>query len=76
VAQIGAAIGREFSPVLLASVARKTDAELGRRWIICWRLVCYFGMACRLMSPTGSSMRWSRMQPIAQCCGLRVRAYM
>ena len=29
VAQIGAAIGREFSHALLAAVMRKTDAELG-----------------------------------------------
>jgi predicted ATPase len=29
VAQIGAAIGREVSHALLASVARKSDAELG-----------------------------------------------
>jgi predicted ATPase len=29
VAQIGAAIGREFSHSLLASVARKSEAELG-----------------------------------------------
>jgi class 3 adenylate cyclase len=64
VAQIGAAIGREFSHALLAAVMRSTD----RRSIVSFRLVCCSSTACRRMRATCSSMRWYRMRPMARCC--------
>ena len=53
VAQIGAAIGREFSHALLAAVVRKPEAELriGARPSHCG-LVCCSGRACRRTRPT------------------------
>jgi len=41
VAQIGAAIGREFSHALLASVVRNSEAELDRHWIVSFKLDCW-----------------------------------
>ena len=71
VAQIGAAIGREFSHALLAAVVRKPEAELGRRSTVSLRLVCCSGRACRRMRPTCSSMPWCRTRPMARCCASR-----
>ena len=45
VAQIGAAIGREFSHALLAAVARKPEAELNRRSTVSLGQVCCSGRA-------------------------------
>ena len=45
VAQIGAAIGREFSHALLAAMARKPEAEL-QSALDRLRLDCCFGRAC------------------------------
>ena len=72
VAQIGAAIGREFSHALLAAVVRQPEAELeiGARPSHC-RPVCCSGKACRRMRPTCSSMPWCRMRPMARCCASR-----
>ena len=72
VAQIGAAIGREFSHALLAAVVRKPEAELriGARPSHC-RLVCCFGRACRRMRLICSSMLWCRTRPTARCCASR-----
>ena len=48
VAQIGAAIGREFSHALLAAVVRKPETELRiRRSTVSSKPVCYSGRACR-----------------------------
>jgi class 3 adenylate cyclase len=69
-AQIGAAIGREFSHALLAAVERKPEAELGRS-IVSFSLVCCFARACRHMRPTCSSTPWCRTRPTARCCASR-----
>ena len=71
VAQIGAAIGREFSHALLAAVVRKPEAELNRRSTVSSRPVCCSGRACRRMRPTCSSMPWCRTRPMARCCASR-----
>ena len=55
VAQIGAAIGREFSHTLLAAVARKPEAEQHRLSTVSLTLVCYSGRACRRTRLTFSS---------------------
>ena len=68
VAQIGAAIGREFSHALLAAVVRKPEAELGLRSTVSLRLVCFSGRACRRMRIICSSMRWCRTPLTALCC--------
>ena len=72
VAQIGAAIGREFSHALLAAVVRKPEAELaiGTGPSYC-KLACFFGRACRRMRPICSSMPWYRTRPMARCCASR-----
>ena len=72
VAQIGAAIGREFSHALLAAVARKPEAELavGARPAHSGRACCS-GRACRRTRPTCSSTRWCRTRPMARCCASR-----
>ena len=71
-AQIGAAIGREFSHALLAAVVRKPEAELAiRRSTVLLRLVCCSGRACRRMRPICSSMRWCRTRLTARCCASR-----
>ena len=54
-AQIGAAIGREFSHALLATVARRPEAELDRRSTVSSRPVCSSGRAFRRMRATCSS---------------------
>ena len=67
VAQIGAAIGREFTHALLAAVARKPEAELA---LALDRLVqsgLLRGRVCRRMRPICSSMRWCRTQPMELC---------
>jgi class 3 adenylate cyclase len=56
-AQIGAAIGREFSHALLAAVVHKRRRSSIRRWTVSSRLVCCSGRACRRMRPICSSMR-------------------
>ena len=71
VAQIGAAIGREFSHGLLAAVVRKPDAELESALDRLVAPVCCFGRACRLMRFICSSMPWCRMQRTAHCCASR-----
>jgi len=71
VAQIGAAIGREFSHALLAAVVHKPEAELERRWTVLSPPVCCSGRACRRMRPTCSSMRSFRTRPMARCCASR-----
>ena len=47
VAQIGAAIGREFSHALLAAVVRTAGAISIQRSTVSLRQVCYLGRACR-----------------------------
>ena len=68
VAQIGAAIGREFSHALLAAVVRKPEAELASRWTVLLRPVCCFGKAYRRIRVICSNMPWCRTRPMARCC--------
>ena len=68
VAQIGAAIGREFSHALLAAVVRKPEAEFASALDRSLLLVCCSGRACRRMRPTCSSTPWCRTRPMARCC--------
>ena len=65
VAQVGAAIGREFSYTLLRIVSRLPVDELG---VALDRLVAselVFSEAARQMRSTLSSMRWCRTRPTA-----------
>ena len=57
VAQIGAAIGREFSHALMAAVARKRSWNSSRRSTVSLRQVCCSGRACRRMRLICSSTR-------------------
>ena len=77
VAQIGAAIGREFSHALLASVRAQAGggAGIGARSSRA-RLVCCSGRACRRMRPICSSMPWCRTRPMARCCASRDARFM
>ena len=70
-AQIGAAIGREFSHALLAAVVRKPEAELDRRSTVSLLPVCCSGKACRRTRPICSSTPWCRTRPMARCCASR-----
>ena len=76
VAQIGAAIGREFSHALLAAVMRKPEAELGSALDRLIQLVCCSGRACRRTRPTCSSTPWCRTRPMARCCASRDARFM
>ena len=71
VAQIGAAIGREFSHALLAAVVRKPEPELIRRSTVSSTLVCCSDRACHRTRLICSSMRWCRTRPTARCCANR-----
>jgi class 3 adenylate cyclase len=62
VAQIGAAMGREFSHALLAAVVRKSEEELGSA------LVCSSDRVFRRRQPICSSTRLCRTPPMARCC--------
>ena len=77
VAQIGAAIGREFSHALLAAVVRKPEAELqfGARPSHS-RPVCCSGRACRRTRAICSSTPWCRTRPTARCCASRAARFM
>jgi predicted ATPase len=69
VAQIGAAIGREFSHALMAAVTRKAEGELPSAWTVSFAPVCCSGRACRLTKPTFSSTPWYRTRLMGRCCG-------
>ena len=68
VAQIGAAIGREFSHALLAAVTRKPEAELNRRSTASLRLAYCPGRVCPPTLRIYSSTHWFRTRPMARCC--------
>ena len=76
VAQIGAAIGREFSHALLAAVVRKPEAELGRHSTVSLRQVCYSGRACRRMRLICSNTHWCRTRPTARYFASRDARFM
>ena len=67
VAQIGAAIGREFSHALLARWRASRKQSWDRHSTVWFTLVCCSGRACRRMRPICSSMRWCRTRPMARC---------
>jgi class 3 adenylate cyclase len=71
VAQIGAAIGREFSHALLAAVGQKPEAELNSGFDRLVEADFCSGTACRRMRRISSSMPWSRTRPMARCCASR-----
>jgi class 3 adenylate cyclase len=64
VAQIGAALGREFSHALLAAVADRSCRPRSTSWS---RPSWSTAAAPRPMSSTASSTRWSRTPPTAPC---------
>ena len=68
IAQIGAALGREFSHGLLAAVADRPDAELQAALdqLVAAELVFRRGIATR-RDLHASSTRWSRTPPTAPC---------
>jgi predicted ATPase len=72
VVQIGAAIGREFSHALLASVVRKPDAALAAAL----NRVVEAGLLFRQGVPPHATylfkhMPWYRTRPVARCCASR-----
>ena len=71
IAQIGAAIGREFSHALLAAVVGYPEKELILRSTASFNPVCCSAKACRRMRPICSSMPWCRTRPMACCCANR-----
>ena len=73
VAQVGAAIGREFSYELLAAVAQRTEQELAQALAGSSSPAWSFSAGRRRRPPTFSSTRWFRMRRIARCCGERER---
>ena len=71
VAQIGAAIGREFSHACWLRWCASRRRSWDRRSTVSLRLVCCSGRACRRMRPICSSMPWCRTRPMARCCASR-----
>ena len=71
-AQVGAAIGREFSHFLLTAVVRKPEMELQTALdrLIGAGLLLQQG-SLRRPRPTFSSMRWYGMRLTARCCASR-----
>ena len=69
VAQIGAAIGREFSHGLISAVTRKPEAELGSALnrLVQAGLLFRQGVELR-MRRICSNMRWCRTLPMVRCC--------
>ena len=68
VAQVAAAIGREFSHALLKAVMRKRDVDLGSALDRLIAAGLLFRQVCRRMRPTYSSMPWCETLLIAHCC--------
>jgi predicted ATPase len=68
VAQIGAAIGREFSHELLRAVSSLSDDELQAALAASSPPSWSSREACRPMRSTPSSTRWCRTRLMAACC--------
>ena len=68
VAQIGAAIGREFSHALLLRRLASPRRNSSRRSTASSTAVCCSGKACRRMRLICSSTLWCRMRPMARSC--------
>ena len=71
VAQIAAAIGREFSHALLAAVARKPEAEFASALDRLMQPVCCSGRVHRRIRAICSNTPWYKTQPMARCCASR-----
>ncbi len=67
VAQIGAAIGREFSYELIAAVAPMAQAHSMTLWRGCAKPDSPFVVARRPTPSTPSSTRWCRTRPTTRC---------
>jgi predicted ATPase len=67
VAQVGAAIGREFSHALLAAVARKPEMEIGSALDRLIGAGLLFDRVCRRTLLTSSSTPLCRTRPTARC---------
>ena len=72
-AQIGAAIGREFSHDLMAAVAANRRRNCSRRSTASLPPACCSDRERHRMRLTCSNMRWCRTLPMARCCAARVR---
>jgi len=76
IAQIGAAIGREFSYELVAGLARRKIGSCARRSISSSPRASSSDGAARLRSPMFLSMPWCKMPPMAAYCVGRARICM
>ena len=74
-AQIGAAIGREFSHSLLAAVVRKPETDINPRSTVSSLLVCCSSRACRRTRVTCSSMPWCRTRRMERCSASRAARF-
>ena len=75
VAQIGAAIGREFSHALLAALVRKSEGELGAALDRLVAAGLLFRQGVRPMRPTCSSMPWCGTRHMARSCASRAARF-
>jgi len=71
VAQVGAAIGRDFSYELLAAAAPLGEPELQEALAASSKRAWSSSAACRRRPNICSSTRWSRTPPTAPCCAAR-----
>jgi hypothetical protein len=71
VAQIGAAIGREFSHAVLAAVVHKPETELGSAVDRLFEAGLLFRQGVPPMRPICSSTLSFRTRPMARCCASR-----
>jgi hypothetical protein len=70
-AQIGAAIGREFSILCLLRSRANRRRSCERRLTVSFGLVCCAGRVTRRTRPTFPSMYWYGMRLTARCCASR-----
>jgi class 3 adenylate cyclase len=76
VAQIGAAIGREFSHALLAAVVQKPEAQLSGALNRLIDAGLLFRQGAPPQATYLSSMPWYRTRPMARCCASRDARFM
>jgi AAA ATPase domain/Adenylate and Guanylate cyclase catalytic domain len=69
VAQIGAAIGREFSHASYLPLQASRRRSLHQRSTDFLPPVCFSGRACRHMQRICSNMPWCKTSPMARFCG-------
>ena len=75
-AQIGAAIGREFSHTLLAAMVRKPEAELGAALDRLIQSGLLFRQGVRHKRRIFSSTPWCRTRHTAHCCAVDASRFM